>query len=50
MSKEELKNKLRKLNWYQVADLYDQAGIAIPAGASATELKKRLVNAHTEVN
>ena len=31
-----------KYNWYQMADLFDELGLKIVEGQSATEMKKRL--------
>jgi len=31
-----------KYNWYQMADLFEELGLEIVEGQSATEMKKRL--------
>ncbi len=35
-------NGWRNYNWYQMADLFDELGLEIIPGESATEMKKRL--------
>ena len=42
MTKAELTEKLRYMNWYEMANLYEKAGLQVVEGVSATEMKIKL--------